>query len=81
MPAIIYYNIKKPICGCVGGKLCEEQSVCLIADVDVCVGGFVLVFFGALPIVLDKVEVYVGKIFEPSVIGRSGAIILRIPGD
>lgn len=80
MPTIIYYYIKKSICGCLGGKICEERSVCLIADEDVCVGGFVLVFFGALPIVFDKVEVYVGKVFEPSVIGRSGAIILSVLG-
>jgi hypothetical protein len=44
-----------------------------------CIGGFVLIFLGALSIVLDKVEIYVRKVFEPSVIGSSGAVILYVP--
>jgi hypothetical protein len=77
VPSVVDNDIEQAACRGFGSELGEEDGVCLIADENTCVGGFVLVLLGALRIVLDEVEVDEWQIFEPSVVRRPGAIILR----
>lgn len=76
MSAIVDNDIKQAICGCLGGKLGKKRGVCLVTDKHMGVGGFVLVLLRALAVVLDKIEIYAGQVFEPGVVRRSGAIVL-----
>lgn len=76
MPSVVDNDIEQAACRGLGGELGEEDDICLIAYEDVCVGGFVLVFLGALRVILDEVEIDEWKIFEPSVVRRPGAVVL-----